>query len=207
MKIVLATSNQGKVAELKEMLDGFNVLALSQVCQSFDIAETGSSFSENALIKARAVYDRLAALGMHDAISLSDDSGICVDVLNGEPGIYSARYFDGTEAGNRSALQAAIKAHATSSKAHYSAAIAIVSPFGEYVSHGFMHGQALSYERGSGGFGYDSMFIPDGFKLTLAQLPDSIKSSLSHRSKAVKNILSVLKMLDRKFKSSSFLST
>lgn len=200
MKIVLATSNNGKVKELSEILSDFTVLGLSEVCEPFEIVEDGDSFMANALIKSRAVYARLKALGLgNEYIALSDDSGISVDVLGGAPGIHSARYADGTESGNRKALKEAILAAGVdSSKAHYTACIAVASSLGEYCSHGFMYGSALSLERGSGGFGYDAMFIPDGFSNTLAELSPKIKERLSHRSKAVDAILPVLKMLSKK---------
>lgn len=197
MKIVLATSNLGKVKELQELLAEFEILPLTQVCQPFEIVEDGTSFKENSLIKARAVYAKIAH--MKNAIALSDDSGISVKALNGAPGIYSARYGDGSEAGNRAKLAAELsKLGLDESAAFYTACVAVVSPFGEYCSHGFMHGTAIAKERGDKGFGYDSMFIPNGFSLTLAQLGDEIKSKMSHRTKAIDNIKPVLKMLEKR---------
>ncbi|BCX79984.1 non-canonical purine NTP pyrophosphatase [Campylobacter sp. 19-13652] len=198
MKIVLATSNNGKVRELSQMLSGFSVLGLSDVCEPFEIVEDGDSFAANALIKSRAVYEKIKGLG-DDFVALSDDSGISVDVLGGAPGIHSARYADGTEEGNRAALRRAIiDAGVDSSGAHYTACISVVCALGEYYTHGFMHGRAFSFERGSGGFGYDAMFIPEGFSETLAELSPSIKERLSHRSKAIYSMLPVLKMLSKK---------
>ena len=89
MKLVLATSNRGKIREIKEMCSDYEVVAYSELIDEFEIVEDGKDFKENALIKARAVYE---ALGDKDAIVLADDSGISVDVLEGAPGIYSARY-------------------------------------------------------------------------------------------------------------------
>ena len=186
MKIVLATSNKGKVKEILELFDNETVFPYTDILEPFEIIEDGDTFAQNALIKARAVY---AALKDDDAIVIADDSGISVDVLGGAPGIYSARYGgeDTSEQDNLYILMKAIKEHGTeSSKAHYTAAIAIVSREGERYVHGWMHGVAITSPRGSNGFGYDPMFIPDGFTQTLGELDHEIKKELSHRSKALR---------------------
>lgn len=251
MKIVLATSNEGKVKELKQMLAGYDVYALSSACEPFDIVENGDSFAQNALIKARAVFERLGLdkfkqneqsltplKGINeeffakDVVVLSDDSGISVDILGGAPGIFSARYADGSEAGNRAHLakelskasqglnKQALSLQSTTNqaqidkmlaqdvllkdgselvfRAHYTACVAICSVFGEYYSYGFMHGFASQNERGSGGFGYDSMFMPAGFDKTIAQLSPDIKQAISHRAKAIEAIMPVLAMLKKR---------
>ena len=138
MKIVLATSNLDKVKEIKEFLKGYEIYALSEVVKPFEIVEDGSSFQENALIKSKAVFAKLKELGLEgEFISLSDDSGISVDALGGEPGIYSARYSDidesgqmvaknATDASNRAKLISKLNAlNLQSSLAHYTACIAI----------------------------------------------------------------------------------
>ncbi len=185
MKLVLATSNKGKVREIKALYSDYEVIAYSELIEEFEIIEDADSFKENALIKARAVYK---ALDDEDLIVLADDSGISVDILDGEPGIYSARYAgaDANDKDNLYKLIDAIKAkNVTSSPAHYSAAIAIVTKQGEYCVHGWMHGTALCEAVGDGGFGYDPMFIPLGFDKTLGELEESTKQKLSHRAKAL----------------------
>lgn len=185
MNVVLATSNKGKVREIIELLHDRQVHPYTDLIEGFEIVEDGMTFAENALIKARAVY---AALGDADAVVIADDSGISIDSLGGEPGIYSARY-GGEGANDQDNLAKAVerlKAKGVdSSKAHYTAAIAVVSREGEKCVHGWMHGSAITSARGENGFGYDPIFIPDGFDQTLGELGDDVKKSLSHRSKAL----------------------
>ncbi len=185
MKVVLATSNKGKVREIIELLHDREVFPYTDLIQGFEIIEDGDTFKENALIKARAVY---GALGDRDAVVIADDSGISVDALGGEPGIYSARYAGATanDKDNLNKLIESLKARGMeSSKAHYTAAIAIVSKEGERCVHGWMHGSAITSPRGENGFGYDPMFIPEGYSQTLGELDNDVKKGLSHRSKAL----------------------
>ncbi|MEO1937548.1 MAG: RdgB/HAM1 family non-canonical purine NTP pyrophosphatase [Sulfurimonas sp.] len=194
-KLVLATSNKGKVREIKELCKAYEVIPYSELIEEFEIVEDGDTFKENALIKARAVYE---ALGDEDAVVLADDSGISVDVLGGAPGIYSARYAgaDANDKDNLYRLIDAIKEKGLkSSPAHYTAAIAIVTKGKERVVHGWMYGTALTEARGDGGFGYDPMFIPEGFEKTLGELDEEIKKELSHRSKALTLASKILKVL------------
>ena len=185
MQIVLASSNKGKLREIKAMCEGFDVVAFSEIIEPFEIIEDAPTFKGNALLKAKAVYD---ALDDKDAIVLSDDSGISVDVLDGAPGIYSAR-FGGEGASDKDNLHKVmdeVKASgADSSPAHYTAAIAIVTKEGEQVVHGWMYGDVITTPCGENGFGYDPCFIPEGFDKTLSELDDSVKKGLSHRSKAL----------------------
>jgi len=185
MQIVLATSNKGKVREIKAMCDAFDVVAFSELIEPFEIVEDAPTFKGNALLKAKAVY---AALGDEDAIVLSDDSGISVDVLDGAPGIYSARYGGegSSDKENLHKLMAEVGAKGVeSSPAHYTAAIAIVTKEGEQVVHGWMYGDVITEPRGENGFGYDPCFVPEGFDKTLGELDDETKKGLSHRSKAL----------------------
>ncbi len=185
MQIVLATSNKGKVREIKAMCEDFDVIAFSEIIEPFEIVEDAPTFKGNALLKAQAVY---AALNDEDAIVLSDDSGISVDALDGAPGIYSARYGgqDATDKDNLYKVMDEVKAKGLeSSPAHYTAAIAIVTKEGEQVVHGWMYGDVITTPRGENGFGYDPCFIPEGFDKTLGELDDEVKKGLSHRSKAL----------------------
>lgn len=191
MRIVIATSNKGKVREIKELLHDRDVFAYTDLIQGFEIIEDADTFKENALIKARAVYK---ALGDDHAIVVADDSGISVDVLDGAPGIYSARYGgeNASDKDNLYKLMDAVKQKGVAvSKAHYTAAIAIVSKEGEKCVHGWMHGAVLTEPRGENGFGYDPMFIPEGFDQTLGELGSEVKVGLSHRSKAL-NLAKIL---------------
>ena len=197
MKLVLATSNKGKVKEIKYIYDDMDVVAYSDLIEPFEIEENGTTFKENALIKARAVY---AALGDKDLIVIADDSGISVDALGGEPGIYSARYagVDANDKDNLNKLIDSLKAKGLStSKAHYTAAIAIVTKNLELTVHGWMYGEVTTTARGKNGFGYDPIFIPEGYTETLGELDEKTKKLLSHRSQALKHTKSLLHSLSK----------
>lgn len=196
MKMVLATGNKGKLREFKHMCSD-EIVAFSELLGEFDIVEDGDTFAQNALIKARTIYEKLG----EDYLVISDDSGISLPILDGAPGIYSARYAGegATDKDNLHKLLEAVKAKGLkSTPAYYTAAIAIVSKYGEYVVHGWMHGKVLSETRGDKGFGYDPMFIPSGFDKTLGELGDSIKSEISHRAKALNLVKPIVTMLKNK---------
>lgn len=195
MKLVLATSNKGKVREIKELCREYEVVPYTELIDEFEIVEDADTFKENALIKARAVYD---VLGDENVIVMADDSGISVDVLDGAPGIYSARYGGegASDKDNLNKLMQDIKAKGVeSSPAHYTAAIAIVTKDVEKTVHGWMYGTALTEAHGEGGFGYDPMFIPLEYDKTLGELDESVKKELSHRSKALELAGKILKSL------------
>ena len=195
MKLVLATSNKGKVREIKELCQDFEVIPYTELIDEFEIVEDAHTFKDNALLKAHAVFD---ALGDDEVIVIADDSGISVDILDGAPGIYSARYAGegANDKDNLHMLMQNIKASGVeSSPAHYTAAIAIVTKTSERTVHGWMYGRALTEAQGEGGFGYDPMFIPLGYDKTLGELDDAVKRKLSHRSKALSLARKILKTL------------
>jgi len=195
LKLVLATSNKGKLREIKALCSEYEVVPYSELIEEFEIIEDGETFKENALIKAKAVYE---ALGDENMIVLADDSGISVAALDGEPGIYSARYA-GENADDKDNLEKLIesikKKGLKSSSAFYTAAIAIVTKDIQKSVHGWMHGTVVVEAKGEGGFGYDPMFVPLGYDKTLGELDETIKKELSHRSKALNLALKVLKTL------------
>jgi len=195
LKLVLATSNKGKVREIKALCSEYKVIPYSELIEEFEIVEDADTFKENALIKARAVFN---ALGDDKVIVIADDSGISVDVLDGAPGIYSARYA-GADADDKDNLQKLMKDIKTkgveSSPAHYTAAIAIVTSKSEQCVHGWMYGDAKTESKGEGGFGYDPMFVPLGYDKTLGELDDEVKKKLSHRSKALSLAIKIIKTL------------
>ena len=197
MKIVLATSNQGKVKEFQSWIDEYEVVPFSDMMSPFEIEETGTTFKENALIKARAVYEKLDD---KSHIVLSDDSGISVPLLGGIPGIYSARYagVGASSADNLNKLIQTLKDRGIEkTPAFYTAAIALVCAKGEFCVHGWMHGNALSQARGNNGFGYDPMFVPLGYTQTLGELDENVKKAFSHRARALDLAHIVLKSLTR----------
>ena len=196
MKIVLATGNKGKLREFQAMCEA-EVIAFSELLGEMEIVEDADTFKGNALIKARTIYEKLED---EEAIVVSDDSGISVPSLGGIPGIYSARYAGegATDKENLHKLVEAVKAlGAEKTAAYYTAAIAIVSKYGEYVVHGWMHGDVLSTTRGEKGFGYDPMFVPKGYDKTLGELDDEVKKSISHRAKALALAKPIIRMLQR----------
>lgn len=196
MELVVASSNVGKLKEIEEYMDGFKITPFDRVIESFEIEESGSTFAQNAMIKAQAVF---AKLQDKRKLVISDDSGISLPLLDGAPGIYSARYA-GKSAKmeeNLAKLIGELKSRGIKrSYAFYTAAIAIVSSEASYCVHGFMHGEVIDELLGDGGFGYDPMFIPKGFEKTVAELPSQIKKEISHRSKALnlaKHVLELFK--------------
>jgi len=196
MKIVLATGNKGKLKEFKKMCD-VEVIAFSEILGEMEIIEDADTFKGNALIKARTIYEKLQD---EDAIVVSDDSGISVPILGGAPGIYSARYAGegASDKENLYKLVDTIKEKGLKrTPAYYTAAIAIVSRHGEYVVHGWMHGEVITTPRGEKGFGYDPMFLPAGYDKTLGELEDEVKKAISHRAKALELAKPIIKMLQR----------
>ncbi len=194
MEIVVASGNRGKLREI-EAFFGCEVIAYKELVGNLEIEENGTTFAQNALIKAKAIYD---LIDKDKYIVISDDSGISVEALNFEPNIYSARYA-GVDANDKDNLQKVVDGlnakGVESSKAYYTAAIAIVSKWGEYVVHGWMHGDVINTPRGENGFGYDPIFIPNGSDKTLGELEEDVKIDLSHRSKALNLAKPIIKML------------
>lgn len=196
---IIASGNMGKIREMRDMLgDLGEVRSQKEANITLVPKEWGTSFKENALIKAQAVFHALPG-NLRGVFVIADDSGICVDALGGEPGIRSARYASTThrnaeDSANRCKLLMELEKHGiTHSKARFQACIALVGlgshgEYVEYVAHGVCEGEVISQERGQNGFGYDSMFIPEGFSQTLAELPKEVKNSLSHRYKALLQI-------------------
>ena len=197
MKIILASANKGKIREIKEYYD-YEVLAYSDVIEPFEIIEDGTTFQENALIKARAIYEKLDDFA-DSFVVLADDSGISVPALNNEPGIYSARYA-GENVTDKDNLHKLInelkKNNIEKTEAFYTTAMAIVTDTSEeFTVHGWMYGDVIAQAQGDKGFGYDPMFIPEGFDKTLGELDSDVKKALSHRAKALKLTKTILQTL------------
>ena len=196
MQLVLASTNRGKVREFNRLCDE-KVVLFSDLMESFEIVEDGDTFAQNALIKARTIYERLG----DGYIVISDDSGISLPILDNAPGIYSARYA-GEGASDRDNLNRLIdelKSRGIKrTDAYYTASIAVVSSLGEFVVHGWMHGDVVVEMRGDGGFGYDPIFIPTGYSETLGELDESIKAGISHRAKALKLAKPIIEMLQKR---------
>ena len=189
MKFVLATHNAGKVAELRAILQPA-VPDLDLIGYTGpEPIENGTTFAENALIKARAAYEHT---GMP---SIADDSGVCVDILGGSPGIFTAIWAGGRD--NVQNRQLLLRQMADISPAHRSAAfvctIALVSETEELCFTGNWPGTIAFAERGEHGHGYDPVFIPEGFEVTAAELDPEVKNALSHRAQALSALIGYLK--------------
>lgn len=192
MKVVLASNNAKKLAELQRILAPLvpevEVLGLKDVADYDEPAETEPTFEGNALIKARAA---LAATGLP---SLADDSGICVDALNGMPGVLSARWSgvpkdEGGDAANNRLLLSQLADVADERRgASFRCAMAFCAPGVEIVELGEMPGRVLREERGEGGFGYDPLFAADGYEVSTAELSREDKDAISHRGRALRAI-------------------
>ena len=187
MRIIFATGNQSKMIEIRGIMAhlGMEILSMKDAGIKVDIEENGSSFEENAKIKTRA-------LGvMPDTIVMADDSGLSVDALNGEPGIYSARYLgpDATpEQMNQSIIDRLRGVTTEKRGAAFICAISILFPDGtEAVTFGEMRGRIAEKPAGCGGFGYDPILYLPEYGKTVAELPEEEKNRISHRGKALKN--------------------
>jgi len=195
MRIVLASSNKGKIKEIKEFFNDYDVVAYSDLIGKFEIEENGTTFKQNAIIKAQKVYEKLKT----DDIVLADDSGISVPALGNIPGIYSAR-FASKNATDKENLQKLIeelnKKSIKKTQAFYTAAIALATPYGTFTTHGIMRGWVINDQRGDKGFGYDPMFIPLGYDKTLGELDESVKKEFSHRTKALRLAKYILEVLE-----------
>ncbi len=196
LKIIVASSNTHKIQEIKKILNTYEIYSLNEVIKPFEIIENGKSFKENALIKSSTIFNTLKK---DEFIVLSDDSGISVKALNNAPGIYSARYSkEGTDsANNKKIISSLHKKNLSQSKAFYTAAIAISSKYGNFCTHGYMYGMIIDTLRGNNGFGYDPLFIPQGFNQTLGELDEKIKIQISHRLKALMLSKYIFKLLEK----------
>ena len=196
-KLLIATNNQGKIKELHELLDdmGIDLVTPTQIGLDLDVIEDGHTYAENAAKKAVAFATESGL------ISLADDSGLEVDALNGAPGLYSARYgsTDGkklSDAGRRAFLVTQLQDKSQPWTARFHATIAIAVPNGEtHLAEGWCEGQMISEERGTGGFGYDPIFLLPELGRTMAELSPDEKNRLSHRARAVMNAKPVLRKL------------
>ena len=217
MKIVFATNNQHKLSEIRSILGNqFEVVSLSDIGCHEDIPETGQTLEENALMKAQYVYDH------YHVSCFADDTGLEVDALNGAPGVYSARYASMEEQGVGSKEQE-IKAASHDSnanmarllrelgnnnnrRARFRTVIALIEkrdvcPCGctsikqIHRFEGIVEGQIIRERRGGEGFGYDPIFVPDGYEQSFAELGTDIKNTISHRARAVKKLADFLNSL------------
>lgn len=186
-RIIFATGNAGKMREIREILADFGgeILSMKEAGISTDAEENGASYEENALIKARAVAEKAG-----DAVVLADDSGLEIDALGGEPGIYSARYLGedtSYRVKNANLIERLAGVPEKKRTARFVCAIAAVLPDGrELVTKAAVEGRIGYEEKGEGGFGYDPIFYVPEFGRTTAELSEEEKNQISHRGKALR---------------------
>ena len=186
--IVFASGNKGKIKEVSKILNNCNVVSYKDFGLDFDIEETGTTFYENALIKAKTVCEKI------NLPVLADDSGLCVEALNGEPGIYSARYSKEEDDEHNIALLLKNLEGVEDRKAKFVCCMVMYYPDGKTVSAtGEMYGKILREKEGANGFGYDCVFYSDELKKSLGLASDEEKNGCSHRSKALRLLVENLK--------------
>ena len=190
-KLLLATRNQGKIVEFRRILDALapgeiELVGLDQFPDLHDVDETGTTFQENALLKAREMSE---ATGLP---AIADDSGLCVDALNGDPGIFSARWAGGhgdDRANVEKVLAQLNEVPDAQRSAHFICVAALYLPDGStHCEEGRFHGWILKSPVGENGFGYDPIFQPDGLSISSAQMSAEDKDAMSHRGKALRAI-------------------
>ena len=193
MKLIIASNNKHKIKEIKAILGGSfeEIVSISEAGISHETVEDGKTFMENARKKAREIAE------ISGFAALADDSGICAHALDGAPGIYSARFAGengghGDDEANNDLLLEKL-ADKEDRGAHYTCAMAIAYPDGrEVLSEGYMYGTITKERHGTGGFGYDPIFMPEGYSVTVGEITDEKKNKISHRSKALAGILEKL---------------
>ncbi len=200
MKIVFATNNKNKLEEIREILGNkYEVLSLKDINCNVDIPETGKTLEENAIIKAKYIFDN------YDISVFADDTGLEVDALNGAPGVYSARYAGGeghdSEANmnkllselngndNRKARFRTVIAYIQKSKKQQEGSQNNIKPL---LFEGIVEGKITTEKKGNSGFGYDPIFQPEGYNYTFAELGHDIKNKISHRARAVRQFVEYL---------------
>ena len=186
MDIILASNNNGKIKEFKKILSKFNinVIPMRDINFNEEIVEDGNTFFENALIKAKTIHE------FSNLPVISDDSGICVDYLNGEPGIYSARYHGLSGDDERNELLIKLLEGVENRKAHFHCSIVLYISKDKILHFdGQVYGTIHEKIEGTNGFGYDSIFIPDGYTETFGILDYEIKNKISHRAIAISKLV------------------
>ena len=182
MKIIAATKNKNKLREFGEILKGFDIISQEEAGVDIDVEETGTTFEENSMIKAKAIFE---ATGI---CAIADDSGLCVDALGGEPGIYSARYGgEGLDDSGRTSLLLKNMEDVPDEKrsARFVCVITLVGNEGVITARGECEGKIDYSPKGENGFGYDPVFFIEKYKKTMAEISPEEKNAISHRGKAL----------------------
>lgn len=191
MQLIFATHNKNKLKEVKSLIpNSINLLSLDDINLLTEIEETASTLEGNALLKSKTIYEQTGTN------CFADDSGLLVEALNGAPGVYSARYA-GEQKSDEDNIQKLLQNlhNESNRKAHFKTVMALIIDGKDYLFEGIIHGKIITEKIGENGFGYDPIFIPDGYEETFAQLNSEIKNSISHRGIALIKLLEFLKSI------------
>ena len=188
IELIFASHNKNKAIEIeKKLASQFKIITLDDIGIHDEIIENGSTLRENAIIKAQFVYERT------EKDCFADDTGLMVEALNGEPGVYSARYA-GKEKNDQNNMNLLLKnlEEQSNRKAKFVTAICLIINGEQYILEGEMLGNIIKDKRGTHGFGYDPIFMPDGYNITLAEMDMDEKNKISHRAKAIEKMKELL---------------
>lgn len=189
MKIVFATNNKHKLEEIKDILGkDFEIVSLDEIGCHEDIPETGLTLEENARQKSTYIVEHYS----HDCFA--DDTGLEVDALNGEPGVHSARYAEGTDHDSEANMRKLLSkmANVKERTARFRTVISLIINGVEHQFEGRVEGRIATEKHGTEGFGYDPIFIPEGYDKSFAELGEEVKNQISHRARAVKKLAEYL---------------
>ncbi len=182
-KIVVASTNEGKITEIKSIFKGVEIVTMKEMGYNEEIEETGSTFKENAKIKAETVAMALSLP------ALADDSGLCVEALDGAPGVYSARFSGEGPKENRDLLLKRME-HVYNRKAYFESAVCLCLPDGKtFFGEGRTYGKILTEEIGENGFGYDCLFFSEDLKMSFGKATEEQKNTVSHRFRALEDLI------------------
>ena len=188
MRIIFATGNEGKMREIRDILAGMEaeIVSMKEAGLSTDVEETGTTFAENAVLKAEALAN------ICNKPCLADDSGLCVDALGGRPGVYSARYAPNRDFDKAMTMLIGELKESKSNdwSAHFACVLALKEPDKDVkIFEGRVDGKIIEERKGENGFGFDPVFMPDGFDRTFAEMSGDEKKQISHRGRAVAKFL------------------
>ena len=191
--LIFATNNKHKLEEISFILrNKYKVIGLDGIGFVGDIPETGTTLTENASIKSHFIFDR------YHIDCFSDDTGLEVDALDGRPGVYSARYAgeDGNASRNIQKILGELEG-IENRTARFRTVISLIMDGQEYFFEGKVEGKIIDVEKGTAGFGYDPVFIPDGYNQTFAEIPSDLKNQISHRANAIKKLIDFLNSVQK----------
>ena len=192
MRLVFATNNKHKLSEMSSILgDKIELLSLKDINCDVDIPETADTLEGNAILKSEFIYNN------YNINCFADDTGLEVEALNGEPGVYSARYAEGESHDSMAIMKKLLSKleNVENRSAQFRTVISLILDGKKYVFEGIVKGRISKERKGDKGFGYDPIFIPEGYDKSFAELGEDVKNKISHRAKAVEKLIDFLKEL------------